>query len=221
MQLFTLSQAQCKQVDAIAAERYGISGSLLMEMAGLFATNLLESLIVQGKIVICCGKGNNAGDGFVMARYLQIRGYEVEIWLEEPPQKLPEDAGRNFDILKHIMPEAIHYRSHDAGMFEKTLESADWIVDAILGVGTQGAPREPYATMIRQINQAGKKVFAMDVPSGLDADTGIPHDPTVRAQCTATFMVLKKGFLSPQASGMLGRVHVIDIGIPSRIFVEI
>lgn len=221
MQLFTLSQEQCKKVDALAAERYGIDGSLLMEMAGLFATNLFESLIIRGKIVICCGKGNNAGDGFVMARYLSIRGYEVEIWLEEPPQKLPEDAERNFDVLRHIMPENIRYRQNDADAFEKTLKSADWIVDAILGVGTQGVPREPYATMIRQINRAGKKVFAVDVPSGLDADTGVPFDPTIRAHCTATFMMMKKGFLNPQASETLGRVHVVDIGIPPRIFCEL
>lgn len=219
--LFTLSRQQCRKADILAMEKYGIDGTFLMEVAGLLATNLLESQMIRGNVVICCGKGNNAGDGFVMARHLQKRGYKTEIWLDQQPQKLPEAAGINFDILRRTMPERIHFCMEEAGTFEKTLESADWIVDAIFGVGTEGAPREPYATMIRQINRAGKKVFAVDIPSGLDADTGIPFNPTVQACCTATFMAMKKGFLNPEASKSLGQIHLIDIGIPTRVFHEV
>lgn len=208
-ELFTRSQV--RELDRRAIEDLGLPGAVLMENAGRGAAELLVSLGIHGRVVICCGKGNNGGDGFVIARHLQNRGCDVRVLLFAKPEELSGDAGLNFRVLQQT---GIPITIGAFDVLEKELAAAEWTVDALFGTGLTGPVRPPFDTIIDTINRKARRIFAVDIPSGLDADTGEPMGPTIRALHTATFAALKKGFANPRASDYLGRVHLIDIGIP-------
>lgn len=211
----SLTRAQVRDVDVRALQDYGIPGVVLMENAGRNAAELLLSLGVRGPVVIVAGKGNNGGDGAVIARHLMNRHVDVRFLLVADPGELSGDALVNYRILQCAGWEGECWGKHvTAKNHEDLLSDADWIVDALLGTGSSGSPREPYATLIRAMNASGKKILAVDLPSGLDCDTGLAADPCIRAEHTATFVASKVGFDRPEAAAYLGRVHVLDIGIP-------
>ena len=217
-----LSRQQSRAVDRIAIERYGLSGLVLMENAGRGTAELLlhkiEESETAGPIVICCGKGNNAGDGFVIARHLAINGQDVFLLLFSPPGELAGDAAVNFHIVEQMgLPLRVVLTAEDRAFAGERLAAADWIVDALLGTGTSGEVREPSRSAIRAINAAGKRVLAVDLPSGLDCDTGEPLGECVRATVTATFVAAKTGFDAPAAQPFLGTVEVVSIGAPREI----
>ncbi len=217
-----LTRAQVRDVDRRAIEQYGMSGLVLMENAGRNAAQLLLQLGINGDVVICCGKGNNAGDGFVIARHLENAGSSVTVLLAGPSTSLAGDAAVNFGVLQKSGTRIIEPSPTNlSGLWQSELASADWIVDALLGTGTSGALREPFITAIDALNAAGKKVLAIDLPSGMDCDTGQPLDRCVRATCTATFVARKPGFDAPGATAYTGQIHVIDIGVPNRLLREI
>ena len=175
-----------------------------------------------GPVAICCGKGNNAGDGFVIARHLDLRGHPVRVLLWAEPEELSGDAAANFHILKKTdVPIEVFGAAHDAARLSELLEDAAWIVDALLGTGARGAPRPPLDDVIEQINAARASKLAVDLPSGLDCDTGQPARPTIRAAVTCTFVAAKVGFAAPEAAPYLGRVHVLDIGTPQKLIESI
>lgn len=217
-----LTRAQVRDVDRRAIEDYGMAGLVLMENAGRNAAQLLLDLGAVGPIVICCGKGNNAGDGFVVARHLENAGLNVHVLLALPSDSLSGDAAANFGILKRSGTPIVE---PSAGglltLWTDELSQADWIVDALLGTGTQGILREPFVTAINAINTSGKRVFALDLPSGMDCDSGLPLGTCVRASHTATFVARKPGFDQAEAGSLTGTVHVIDIGVPSKLIQEI
>jgi NAD(P)H-hydrate epimerase len=217
-----LSRAQVRDYDRRAIEEYGVPGIVLMENAGRGAAELLTGLGVSGRVVICCGKGNNGGDGFVIARHLDPRKVDLRVLLFCRPEELRGDAKVNCDILtKASLPMTIHADPDvsDAAIAQE-LRGAEWIVDALFGTGLQGPVRAPFDRVIAAINKSGSKVFAVDIPSGLDCDTGEPKGVTVRANHTATFVAMKKGFLQPASAHWTGDVHVIDIGAPRRLLEE-
>jgi NAD(P)H-hydrate epimerase len=217
----SLSRTQVRELDRRAIEDFGVPGMVLMENAGRGAAELLVSLGIQGRVVICCGKGNNGGDGFVIARHLDIRNVNVRVTLFGKPEELTGDARANYQILtRALIPTAIvEERAFSASMFRKGLEKADWIVDALFGTGLAGPVRPPFDCIIEQINASGKKVLAVDVPSGLDCNTGQPLGATVRAHHTATFVALKSGYHEPSSRDWTGEVHVLSIGAP-RVLVR-
>jgi len=173
-------------------------------------------------VAVVCGKGNNAGDGFVIARHLDLRGIVVRVVLLGAPGELRGDAAANFAILaKCGVPIGDLSAAFEAATFDAQLAGCEWIVDALLGTGTTGAPRPPLDAAIRRMNAAPAKRLAVDLPSGLDCDTGEPSDPTVRADHTCTFVAEKPGFANPAAAECLGRIHVLDIGAPRRLIEEI
>ena len=211
----SLSRDEVRDVDRRAIEEYGMPGIVLMENAGRGAAELLVKLGVSGTVVICAGKGNNGGDGFVIARHLENRGIIITVLLCADPDQLKGDASVNYGITaKAGTPMSVLGDTFDVERLEKQLAEADWIVDALLGTGTGGAIREPYVTIINRINASSAKVFAVDLPSGLDCDTGEPLDPCVRADHTATFVARKVGFERTVSQEWTGTVHVIDIGVP-------
>ena len=172
-------------------------------------------------VVILTGKGNNAGDGFVIARHLDIRGVTVRVLMLAPRSELIGDARANADILGHtdvpmieLAEDAVH------SQLEVHAAGATWLIDALLGTGASGEPREPLATAINWMNAQPARRLAVDLPSGLDCDTGQPAGATVRADVTCTFVALKPGFMRPQARSFLGEVHVVSIGIPPRVVQE-
>jgi NAD(P)H-hydrate epimerase len=204
-----LTRFQVRELDRRATEEFGVPGVVLMENAGRGAAELLLQLGVQGTVAICCGKGNNGGDGFVIARHLDIRGVPVRVHLVVTPDELTGDAAINYRILE---------RSNiSIARGIETLTEAQWIVDALLGTGLSGPVRPPFWEAIDAINRRGTRVLAVDIPSGLDCDTGDPLGIAVRADHTATFVARKAGFQNPAAREWLGQVHVVDIGAPRAL----
>jgi NAD(P)H-hydrate epimerase len=216
--MLTASREQSRSVDRRAIEEYGIPGLVLMENAGRGATDILCQLGISGPVVVCCGKGNNGGDGFVIARHLEIRGFAVRVLLWANPAELTGDAAANYAILsKTDVPIEVFAAPHDADRLARHLAGAAWIVDGLLGTGARGEPKPPIDAVIDQINAAGIAVLAIDLPSGLDCDTGQAARHTIRAQHTCTFVATKPGFLQPGAAEYTGQVHVLDIGAPARL----
>ena len=217
-----LSRDQVRQVDRRAIEDYGMSGLVLMENAGRGVADAILSLGAHGPVVICCGKGNNGGDGFVIARHLDNRGKAVRVLLFADPDELRGDAAVNWHILERAgIAQESFGKDVTAAQLKPRLVDADWIVDALLGTGATGEPQPPYAEAIEAINAAVKKVLAVDLPSGLDCDTGAAARHTVVAEHTCTFVAAKPGFYKADAAHFTGRVHVIDIGVPHRLIREL
>jgi NAD(P)H-hydrate epimerase len=215
-----LSREQARAVDRRAIDEYGVSGLVLMENAGRGAAELLLTLGARGPVVVCCGRGNNAGDGFVIARHLDLHNIPVKICLRGDPAELTPDAAANFQIVKRSgIPIELFGNQHDDQRFASQIHGAEWLVDALLGTGAQGEPRPPLSQMIEQMNASGLPILAVDLPSGLDCETGQPANQTIRAQHTCTFVAAKRGFLAPAAAPFLGKVHVLHIGAP-RVLVE-
>ncbi|WP_166823761.1 NAD(P)H-hydrate epimerase [Thalassoroseus pseudoceratinae] len=215
-----LSREDVRAVDRRAIEEYGMPGVALMENAGRNTAEWLwESELVdrplRENVIVCAGKGNNGGDGFVIARHLENRGVAVRVLLFASLDDIQGDAAINLKILQHAgTPLAVWGGDVDEGKLREQLSSATWIVDALLGNGVQGEIREPFGTVIRSINEAKASVLAVDLPSGLDCDTGEPLGECIRANRTATFVAPKLGFSQPSAKPFLGEVRVIDIGAP-------
>ncbi len=140
----TLDRRESRQVDRRAMEEYGMSGLVLMENAGRAATDVLCQLGIAGPVVVCCGKGNNAGDGFVIARHLDLRGFSVRVALWAAAEELTGDAAVNFQILRKTdVPIQPVMSADDFSLFDRQLADAGWIVDALLGTGARGEPRPP------------------------------------------------------------------------------
>lgn len=214
--LRSLTRDEVRDVDCRAIEEFGLPGIVLMENAGRGAAELLIELGIDGPVMIAAGKGNNGGDGFVIARHLEIRGFEVRVLLFADPRELTGDALTNYHVLSAAGTPIRVCLGPDA-VWKADLRSADWIVDALLGTGTKGSVREPFVTVIEEINASGVGVFAVDLPSGLDCDTGRPLGPCIKAVHTATFVAPKRGFEAPGAATYTGQVHVIGIGVPRSL----
>jgi NAD(P)H-hydrate epimerase len=218
MSLRPLSRDEVRNVDRQAVDELGMPGIVLMENAGRGAAELLIKLGIGGRVVVCAGRGNNGGDGFVIARHLENHGYDVRVLLFADSQKLEGDAATNFHILKAAGTPVFEY--HTATKLDTwaaDIRQSAWIVDALLGTGMQGTVREPTATVLHHINDSGVPVLAVDLPSGLDCDTGQPLGVCVRAKHTATFVSRKIGFDAPGADQFTGEIQVVDIGVPQSL----
>ena len=217
-----LNRKWSREVDRRAVQRYGMNSLVLMENAGRGIADKLCDLGIAGPVVITCGKGNNAGDGFVIARHLDLRGFEVRTLLFADPAELRGDAADNFKTLYEArIPLESFSADFDTAKLHKALDGAAWIVDALLGTGAVGEPRPPFDRVIRALNAQPAPILAVDVPSGLDCDTGEGAEATVKAAHTCTFVAQKPGFLVQGADRYTGRVHVLDIGAPRRLIDEI
>jgi NAD(P)H-hydrate epimerase len=212
----SLTRAEARELDRWAIKQLGIPGVVLMENAGRGMAELLLSLGVQGTVANCCGKGNNGGDGFVIARHLDGAGIAVKVHLFGRPEDVRDDAAINLSIIRRTtIPWEVHHSAVDTAGLTAQLGQAEWVVDALFGSGLQGPVRPPFDQVIAAINTCGAKIFAVDIPSGLDSDTGQPLGPTVRAHHTATVVALKRGFARPEAREWLGEVHVVGMGLPA------
>ena len=227
MSKLTLTRQQSREVDRIAIEKYGFSGLVLMENAARGVVEVLLDTDPQlashpdNSVLILCGKGNNAGDGFAIARHLEIRGVTVKVILLASPNDLNGDALANFKILQHSKVPMVDCSKSSAFAAESaSADGATWLVDAMLGTGAQGEPREPYAAAIRWMNQQPGRRLAVDMPSGLDCDTGQPASSTVRADLTCSFVAAKLGFGEAAAQEFLGKLRVVSIGTPAGVLNE-
>ena len=210
-----LTRDQTRDFDRHAIEDFGIPALVLMENAGRGTADVMTALGVHGPVAICCGKGNNGGDGLVIARHLANRSVAVKCLLFARPDELSEDAAVQWHITRRMgLPaEVWPDPAIDEPRLTVALAGVEWVVDALFGTGLKGPMRSPFDRIARIINAASAQVLAVDIPSGLDTDTGLPMGETVRAHHTVTFVAPKMGFQNPAAAAWLGQVHVADIGL--------
>ena len=213
----SLTRAEAVRLDQLAREEYGVPGIAMMENAG--AAIAREALAMlrgkSGPVSILCGTGNNGGDGFVVARRLAGQGISVQLFLACRRNQVREgsDAFTNLRIAEKIgLPLTEIIGAKDVPIAAEVLKKSSLLVDALLGTGLAGRVREPYLSLIRAINESGVPVLAVDIPSGLDCDTGEVLGEAVRADVTVTMLLPKVGFTKPAAAAYLGRVVAADIG---------
>ncbi len=215
---------EMQELDRKAIETYRIPGIVLMENAGRGAAEVISRTfpdLHKKKIAIIAGKGNNGGDGFVIARYLLNSGIPVRVYLLTDPKGLRGDAETNFNAFHRMKGDVISVpSSKDYIKIKRELERFDILVDGIFGTGLDAEVRGYYREVIDHLNTLQKPMVAIDIPSGLDADTGKPLGAAIRASLTITFGLPKVGHLIPPGLDYVGEVKVIDIGIPKRLVEE-
>lgn len=205
--VITLTRKQVRAVDRIAIEQLGIPGIVLMENAGRNAAEIIGKQVSPlDQIAILCGAGNNGGDGYVIARHLVNAGFNVQLVCAKPPEQLSGDA---------VVNAAIALRMNIPVVTLDVLTPQHIVIDALLGTGFHGDVRPELIDYI-QACQNKARVFAIDLPSGMDCDSGQPSNATVKADHTITFVARKTGFDAEGSHHFTGKVHVVDIGVPRR-----
>jgi NAD(P)H-hydrate epimerase len=212
-----LSAAQMRAADRAATERLGVPSLLLMENAGRGVAELVRARFAdrRGPVAIVCGGGANGGDGFVVARHLARRGVPARVLLCTPAARLTGDAAANLAALERMGGVAIEDGSTwtDASAWRARLAGAGVIVDAIFGIGLRDAITGVPAAALEAMNEAQAAKVAVDIPSGLDADTGAARGPVFAADVTATMGARKLGLVL-DAAAPVGALEVIDLGVP-------
>ncbi|MCY2961733.1 MAG: NAD(P)H-hydrate epimerase [Planctomycetota bacterium] len=242
-----LTCAQVRELDRLAIEELGLPGVVLMENAGAGAARLALSGLEPARarrVEIVCGPGNNGGDGWVVARHLANADCAVHVASCVAIEDLRGDAAIHARVARGMGIEITFLSDGDAlARSTERWARADLVVDALLGTGARGAPRGLLGAAIAAIEAlpilgrpgpgvsgAGPSgsadrgrpwILALDVPSGLDADSGARAGACVRADDTATFAAEKIGFAAPGAAAWLGRVHVVDLGVPRALFARV
>jgi len=211
---------EMRRLDERAVRELKIPGLTLMENAGRGAADaILRRLAADRRplrsrrVAIVCGKGGNAGDGFVVARHLARRGVRCDVVLTTPPAEVRGDAATKLrDLQKvRVRPRQVS----DAAALAPILARADLVVDALLGTGSRGAPEGFLAEAIDAMNASGRPIVALDIPSGLPADGGAPGRAAVRADQTVTFAGIKRGLVEWPGRDLAGAVSVAGIGVPA------
>jgi len=215
-----MSRDEVRGVDSWAINELGVPGVVLMENAGRSCAELIrEKLSGVGRPRVCvfCGTGNNGGDGYVVARHLLNSGFAVVVVICGDYDKIKGDAKMNLDILEKLgRPiERIEPGGDDVpGRVRALADGADMIVDGLFGTGLTGELRGGYRELIESINEQDCPVLAVDIPSGLDCDTGRPLGVAIRASYTVTFVAVKKGFTTGSAAAQYtGEIYVASIGV--------
>jgi ADP-dependent NAD(P)H-hydrate dehydratase / NAD(P)H-hydrate epimerase len=206
-----LDAEEMRAVDRWAIEEREVPSLDLMERAGVGVARAVERMIPEGPVAVVCGKGNNGGDGLVVARLLRGAGRSVTVVCAEPPEDFTGDARTNLQRLGAEKPLKLN---EDAQRATDVLAGASVVVDALLGTGFQGEPRGMIAEAIEAVNSVAAPVVSVDVPSGVDASTGVASGPAVRARHTVTFHAAKPGCWIAPGKVHAGEVEGIDIGIP-------
>ncbi len=204
---------QMRDMDRRAGEEFGIPGVVLMENAGRAVVDAVtrEYGPVYGRrALVFCGPGNNGGDGFVIARYLSLAGADCTLIFAGEAGALKADARTHYDLARRLDLKFLPLGQ--AAERDALLSRADFIIDALLGTGVKSAPRAEIAAQIEAINSAGCPVFTVDIPSGVDADTGATPGAAVRGTHTVTFAYPKLGLLLFPGAEHVGKLHVADIG---------
>lgn len=217
-----LSRDEVRSIDARAARELSMPTVILMENAGRGAAARLRDagLSAHSRVLILCGPGNNGGDGGVVARHLDLWGYPVRLVWFTRADRLRGDAAIQYQILERSGFDQACWDVEATATPERLdalLADADWLVDALLGTGLTRPVEGVLRAVIEAVNRSGKPTYALDLPSGLDADTGQPLGVAVRARATATFVAPKLGFAAHGADAYTGDVTVIGIGVPRMI----
>ena len=208
---------QIQALDKVAIERLGIPSIVLMENAGRSVAEEIEKRLVRVRnpfVCVVCGIGNNAGDGFVTARYLMNAFLRVKVFVIGGTEDLKADAEVNYRILKKLRCPLRIVNRVDRD-FLTDITGADVIVDAIFGVGLNREVLDPFKNFIEVLNSQKKYTVSVDIPSGLDGTTGKIYGVCIKASSTVTFSFAKKGFFQNDGPRYAGRVVIREIGIPT------
>ena len=212
-----VTAAEMRQIDQDTIEDIGIPGIVLMETAGSAIVRAIEQHYPTAqRISILVGKGNNGGDGLVIARQLAHTGHDVYIFLVSPADSFTGEAAINLQIAKNLglRIEAI---LGEKEAWKRWMTNCELLVDAIFGTGLRGAVRDPIATFVDAINNLSTPILSVDLPSGLDADSGNPLGICVRADRTVTIGLPKRGLLVHPGAELAGKLEVVDIGFPTQV----
>jgi hydroxyethylthiazole kinase-like uncharacterized protein yjeF len=219
-----MSRDEVRAFDSFAINTLGIPGLVLMENAGRSCAELIKEKLVcasEPKVCIFCGTGNNGGDGYVIARHLLNSGFKVTVVICGDRSKIKGDAKTNLHVLERMgQPiERLNLRGGDiAGRVKAFAAGADMLVDGLFGTGLSGSLRDEYKELIESINDRNCPVLAVDIPSGLDCDTGEPLGAVIKANYTVTFVAVKKGFTSNEmVNQYTGEIYVASIGIEPAV----
>ncbi|MFA5780233.1 MAG: NAD(P)H-hydrate epimerase [Elusimicrobiota bacterium] len=199
-----------RRLDKIAVEKFSIPSIILMENAGKNTAEIILKKFHPRQVAIFCGGGNNGGDGFVIARHLFNNDVKVKVFTVQKISKYTGDALINLNIIKKIKIPVI---TLSAKKLNGKIPKTDLIVDALLGTGTKRKLREPYKKIIREINSVKIPVVSVDIPSGIDADTGKKLGVAVKSNLTVTMVAIKKGLLINDGRKLSGKIIVTDIGL--------
>ncbi|NUM36904.1 MAG: NAD(P)H-hydrate epimerase [Candidatus Brocadiae bacterium] len=213
------TREEIRELDRLSVEEYQMPSILLMENAGREAARILAARKPAGPVNILCGPGNNGGDGFVIARHLYNQGFQIKVFYAGELKKIPalSDPGINLGILNKmdLTPiELLETKNLSDLLYSNQPEI---FVDALLGTGLSGSVRQPIRAIIQEINQHSKDTVAIDIPSGLDANTGEILGIAIKAVQTITFALPKKGFLLGKGPEVTGEVIVVEISIPRNL----
>jgi len=215
-----MSRDEVRAVDSWAINELGIPGVVLMENAGRSCAELIKEKlaeVAEPKVCIFCGTGNNGGDGYVIARHLLNNGFGVVVVVCGDRSKIKGDAKINLDILERLgqpIEQLDLSESETAGRVKAFAADADMLVDGLFGTGLSGQLSDEYKELIESINAEGRAILGVDIPSGLDCDTGEPLGAAIRATYTVTFVAVKRGFTSARnAAKYTGEVFVASIGV--------
>jgi NAD(P)H-hydrate epimerase len=214
MEVPRVTVAQMREVDRLMIDEYHISLEQMMENAGRslaeMARRMLGGTVGGRSVAVLCGIGNNGGGGMAAARHLHNWGAQVDVNLVGEAASLRDAPLHQWQIAEKL----------GLGRREGDLQGRDLYIDALLGYGGRGNPRTPISEVIELINGEDSQVLALDVPSGLDASTGVAGSPCVRATTTLTLALPKLGLVSESAEPFVGNLYLADIGIPPELYAE-
>lgn len=221
----SVTAKEMREIDRIMVEELGIELLQMMEHAGRNLAEVARALLggeLSGKrIIVLGGPGNNGGGGLVAARHLANGGASVVVVLAQSPTDLKEVPAQQHATLLRIGVPSVVFDPADAEALTAWLDPADLVVDALLGYSLSGPPRGAIAEIIHRANGSGRRILALDLPSGLHPDTGEAFNPCIRAHATLTLALPKRGLLAPGATPHVGRLWVGDIGIPPAAFTRL
>jgi NAD(P)H-hydrate epimerase len=218
-----ISADQMAEVDRLAVDVYGITLLQMMEQAGSHLATVATAEVggrLDGRnILVAVGPGNNGGGGLVAARHLANRGARVRVVLARPARRLSEAGRHQLATLLEMGVSCcmVMYDISDAEI-DAELDAADLVIDAVLGYRGRGAPHDEVAALLDRIRSADDRILSLDLPSGLDPDTGVPAPGAVRSHATMTLALPKTGLLTEAGRAQSGDLYLADIGLPAALY---
>ena len=212
------SREESREIDEVTIRDYGMAGSVLMEIAGLKASEIIKEHVGPGSHgIYFCGKGNNAGDAFVIARYLtDLPNHQITIVLAAGSEQLSNDAQTNFSLLKKLAEHNPRIEIVDKAS-DDLISRADYIIDGMIGTGLNSDLRDPLLSCAEQINRSHSTIFALDIPTGLDCDSGEILGSCVNSDHTITFGTNKIGFYLGSGPDVTGQIHFVELPFPEYL----
>lgn len=214
-----LTTRECRAIDTCAIEEFHVPSLCLMENAAIGAASVARHVFPNPhSVLVLAGGGNNGGDGLALARGLDTLGIPVHVALFKNPEDLRGDALVNYHQLLNCQSVAIHYLAEQLGDINDLLRRHAVIIDALMGTGFSGVLSSSFVHIITKVNESRAPVLALDIPSGLNSETGDAGETAMICRATVTFAAVKPGIESPKAIKYVGECYLADIGAPSECF---